>query len=98
MRRHDLIFVRPTRWRSLLETRGDLAADPLVALWVDKGWPLIRRRAMPGEGHGVALGLPIPTSAGKLRLSVLMQPGDIISTTRAAKLRAAGGSAPREWW
>jgi len=98
MRRHDLIFVRPTRWRSLLETRGDLAADPLVALWVDKGWPLIRRRAMPGEGHGVALGLPLPPSADKRRLSFLMQPEDIVSTTPPPTLRAAGGLAPRAWW
>ena len=98
MRRHDLIFVRPTRWRSLLETRGDLAADPLVALWVDKGWPLIGRRAMPGEGHGVALGLPLPPSAGKRRLSFLMQPEDIVSTTPPPTLRAAGGLAPRAWW
>jgi hypothetical protein len=28
MGRHDLIFVSPTEWRSLLETRRDLAADP----------------------------------------------------------------------
>ncbi len=51
IRRHDLVFVRPAGWRALLETRSDLAADPLVALWVDKGRPLIGRRAAPGEGR-----------------------------------------------
>jgi phosphoribosyl-dephospho-CoA transferase len=98
MRRHDLVFVRPTAWRSLLATRGDLAADPLVAPWVDKGWPLIGRRAMPGEAHGVALGLPLPPFAGKLRLSFLMQPEDIISTAPPPALSSASRVAPREWW
>lgn len=98
MRRHDLIFVSPTGWRSLLEARGDLAADPLVAPWVDNGWPLIGRRAMPDEGHGVALGLPLPPVAGKRRLSFLMQPEDIISTSPPPALSLASRVAPRAWW
>ena len=98
MRRHDLIFVSPTAWRSLLETRGDLAADPLVARWADKGWPLVGRRAMPGEAHGVALGLPLPPFAGKRRLSFLMQPEDVISTVPPPTLSSAGRTAPRAWW
>ncbi len=98
MRRHDLIFVDPGAWRSLLDTRGDLAADPLVALWVDNGRPLIGRRAMPGEGHGVALGLPLPPSAGKRRLSFLMQPEDIVATSPPPPLNAARRFAPRAWW
>jgi phosphoribosyl-dephospho-CoA transferase len=98
MRRHELIYVSPAAWRSLLETRGDLAADPLVAPWVDKGWPLIGRRAMPHEGHGVALGLPLPPFAGKRRLSFLMQPDDVLSTAPPPALRAVSRVAPRTWW
>ncbi|MBO0743243.1 MAG: malonate decarboxylase holo-[acyl-carrier-protein] synthase [Hyphomicrobiaceae bacterium] len=96
--RHDLIFVSPMSWQSLLETRGDLDADPLVALWVDKGWPLIGRRAMPGEEHGVALGLPLPPFAGKRRISFLMHPEDVISATPPPALSAASRVAPRAWW
>jgi phosphoribosyl-dephospho-CoA transferase len=98
MRRHDLTFVNPSAWRSLLATRADLAGDRLVARWVDSGWPLIGRRAMPGEVHGVALGLPLPPFAGKRRLSFLMQPQDIISTSRPLALSSASRGAPREWW
>jgi phosphoribosyl-dephospho-CoA transferase len=97
MRRHDLIFVGRRAWRSLLETRGGLAADPLVAGWVDNGWPLIGRRAMPGEGQGVALGLPLPPFAGKRRLSFLMQAEDIVATAPPPALRSAIGAAPRAW-
>jgi phosphoribosyl-dephospho-CoA transferase len=45
----------------------------------------------------VALGLPLPPSAGKRRLSFLMQPEDIVSTTPPPTLRTAGGLAPRAW-
>src|SRR5258705_13430799 len=64
-RRHDLVFVSPTAWRSFLETRDDLADDTLVAGWVDRRWPLIARRMAPEGGHGVPLGLPLPPSGGK---------------------------------
>ena len=96
VRRHDLVFVSLSGWRSLLATRGDLAADPLVARWVDKGWPLIGRRAMPGEPPGVPLGLPLPPFAGKRRLAFLMRPDDIVSTARRLRLRVPVG-APRAW-
>jgi phosphoribosyl-dephospho-CoA transferase len=98
MRRHDLVFVSPTGWRSLLEARSDLAAEPLVALWADKGWPLIGRRAIAGEGHGVTLGLPLPPFAGKRRLSLLMRPEDIISTSPPPALSSALRVAPLAWW
>jgi phosphoribosyl-dephospho-CoA transferase len=86
------------RWRALLAIRCDLTADPLVAPWADKGWPVIRRRAMPSETTGVALGLPLPPSAGKKRLSFLMQPQDIMSIARPPSLRSATNSAARQWW
>ena len=96
--RHDLVFVSPKGWRAMLAARGDLADDSLVARWSDEGWPMIRRRAMPGEPSGVALGLPLPPSAGKRRLSFLLQPDDIISIARPPLLNSASGSAPRVWW
>jgi phosphoribosyl-dephospho-CoA transferase len=96
--RHDLVFVSPKGWRAMLATRGELAVDPLVARWSDRGWPAIRRRAMPGEASGVALGLPLPPSAGKKRLCFLLQSDDIISVARPPSLNDARASAPRAWW
>ncbi|MEJ1969138.1 MAG: malonate decarboxylase holo-[acyl-carrier-protein] synthase [Rhizomicrobium sp.] len=98
IRRHDLVFVRPAGWRSLLATRADLATDPLVASWVDRGWPLIGRRAMPGDGEGVPLGLPLPPFAGKRRLAFVMCPDDIVSITPPPALSAVISVAPRAWW
>jgi phosphoribosyl-dephospho-CoA transferase len=98
MKRHDLIYVRPQAWRALLETRGDLAAESIVADWIDNGWPLIGRRAMPDEQQGVALGLPLPPFAGKRRLSFILQPEDIVSTAPPPALCAASEYAPPSWW
>ena len=96
--RHDLVFVSPAGWRAMLVTRGDLAADALIARWPDEGWPTIRRRALPGEPVGVALGLPLPPSAGKKRVSFLLQTDDILAIARPPLLNAVRASAPRVWW
>jgi phosphoribosyl-dephospho-CoA transferase len=96
--RHDLVYVSPPGWRAILAAHGDLADDALVTRWSDEGWPMIRRRATPGEPTGMALGLPLPPSAGKRRLSFLVQPDDIISITRPPLLNSARGSAPLAWW
>jgi len=81
----------------MLAARDDLAADPLVARWSAEGWPAIRRRAMPGEPSGLALGLPLPPSAGKRRLSFLLTTDDVVSIARPPLLDSAYGSAPCAW-
>lgn len=95
--RHELFFLRPAAWRALLATRADLAADPLVAGWVEAGRPLIGRRPQPGETGGVALGLPLPPAAGKRRLSLLVQAEDIAATAPPPALASASGVAPSAW-
>jgi phosphoribosyl-dephospho-CoA transferase len=97
MKRHDLIFVCPRAWHSLLRKHGDLASDLLVAGWVDSGWPLIGRRSMCSEAQGVALGLPLPPFAGKRRLAFLMQPAEIVSITPPPTLTAGRRVAPGAW-
>lgn len=97
LRRHDLVHVSPRAWRTLVQTRDDLAQDPLVCSWVDRGWPLIARRPEPGEMGGEPLGLPLPPALGKRRIAVLMRPDDIVSTAPAPELRAAIGIAPASW-
>jgi phosphoribosyl-dephospho-CoA transferase len=97
LRRHDLIFVSPVAWRALLKTRDDVVKEGLVMNWVDRGWPLVARRAMPGDTDGVALGLPLPPFAGKHRLSFLMQPDDIVATARPLQLNSTINVAPEPW-
>ncbi|PJG56253.1 malonate decarboxylase holo-[acyl-carrier-protein] synthase [Bradyrhizobium forestalis] len=96
--RHDLVFVSPAGWRTMLDARGDLATDALVARWPKMRWPTIRRRALPGEANGLALGLPLPPSAGKRRISLLVDDDHVTSVARPPLLRQARAYAPRNWW
>ncbi|QND72847.1 malonate decarboxylase holo-[acyl-carrier-protein] synthase [Tardiphaga robiniae] len=97
LRRHDLIFVAPAAWRSLLQTRDDLRGEPLIVDWADRGWPLVLRRATPCEKDGLALGLPLPPFAGKRRISLLMRLEDIVAKAPPLELRAAMNVAPEPW-
>jgi phosphoribosyl-dephospho-CoA transferase len=96
-RRHDLVFVSGPGWRAMLGSRSDLAADPLVTRWSDQGWPTIRRRALPADPPGIALGLPLPPLNGKKRLSFVLQSADIISVRRPPSLASARRAAPSTW-
>lgn len=96
--RHDLVFVSPAGWRAMLEARGDLATDSLLARWPRMRWPTIRRRALPCEATGLALGLPLPPSAGKKRIAFLVDIDKVVSVTRPPSLRQARAYAPRNWW
>jgi phosphoribosyl-dephospho-CoA transferase len=97
MRRHHLVFVTRDGWRAALAAHGGLASDPLVAGWVGRGWPLVARRPLAGEGPGAALGLPLPPSAGKRRLSFLVRAEDVLSTAPPPALGTAGRVAPQAW-
>jgi phosphoribosyl-dephospho-CoA transferase len=97
LRRHDLVFVSQTAWRSFLEARGESADDPLVDGWIKRGWPLIARCLAADEGHGVPLGLPLPPSAGKRRIGLLVDPASIRSVARPPLLSAASCVAPAAW-
>jgi phosphoribosyl-dephospho-CoA transferase len=97
IQRHDLVFVSEDGWRTLLEKRADLAGNPLIARWVDNGWPLVKRRVAPDDGEGVPLGLPLPPFAGKGRLSVLIDPRMIVAIAPPPTLRAARETTLPGW-
>lgn len=98
LRRHDLVHITRHSWRSMLASSGDLATDPLLAHWLDNGWPLVARRPGPGEEHGVPLALSLPPWAQRRRLAFLVQPEQIVSVSPPPTLAAAGLVAPRSWW
>jgi len=95
--RHDLVYVAPLAWRALVATQAHAAPEPLVVDWADRGWPLVARRFGDGERNGVALGLPLPPSLGKRRLSFRIDARDAVEVTRPPLLDDAIGFAPLAW-
>lgn len=97
LQRHQLVRVRSAAWNAWLASRSDLANEPLLNGWVDRGWPLIVRRPAPGDGDGLPLGLPLPPSAGKRRIAIQMAADDIVATTPLPTLVECIDTAPAAW-
>ncbi len=97
LHRHTLVTVARDPWRRLVGSRHDLAAEPLIRAWADRGWPLILRRPAPGDDDGLALGLPLPPSLGKRRVAVVLQSVDVIRTEPPLRLDEAKIAAPPSW-
>lgn len=97
--RHDLLQVAPQAWRrTRAATRDHTHLSPetrrLVDQWADRGWPVIVRRDAVGEaGEGIAVGLPLPPSLGKLRLGFRV-PASCVARMAAVSPRAAVQSVP----
>ncbi|MDT8275224.1 malonate decarboxylase holo-[acyl-carrier-protein] synthase [Roseomonas mucosa] len=96
--RHALLRVSPEGWAAMLEMRPEWRGEPLLAGWAWRGWPLVaRRRGECETAGGIAAGLPLPPSAGKRRLAVLL-PGDAVTEIRPPlPLAEALPSAPPGW-
>ncbi|MBB2199155.1 malonate decarboxylase holo-[acyl-carrier-protein] synthase [Gluconacetobacter sp. 1c LMG 22058] len=73
VRRHALFVVEPSAWDSVAHAHP----VPEVRTWSKHGRPLICRRPLPSESGGIALGLPLPPTLGKQRLSFLF-PADVL--------------------
>jgi phosphoribosyl-dephospho-CoA transferase len=97
MNRHDLVYVNPAAWRTLIGSRVELSNDAIVTGWVDRGWPLVVRRTDGGEGQGVPLGLPLPPSAGKRRLAFMIEPADVVGMLPCPSIASAIPAAPQAW-
>lgn len=98
LQRHQLVFVSPEGWRGALSAHASWPVEPLVLSWARRGLPLVTRRALPGEAPGVTLGLPLPPSAGKRRLSLRVRPGDIEAVCPPPELGRVIRDAPISWW
>jgi phosphoribosyl-dephospho-CoA transferase len=75
-----------------------LAELPLVGSWADRGWPVIvRRRAGADDPALVPVGLPLPPSAGKRRIALLLPPDGVLQRSSPPLLRIAAGVADPGW-
>lgn len=95
--RHDLVTLHPASWISITNEHASLRSEPLVSEWRRRGWPLISRRSEPGERAGIPVGLPLPPSAGKRRLSFVVQDYQVIAVDRPPTLNAADRHVPDGW-
>lgn len=97
LRRHQLVRISPAAWRRVVGVAVDEQARAWLAEWAAFDWPLIARRACVEEKDGVALGIPLPPSAGKRRLAVNATAQDVVSACRLPTLGDVIAIAPAAW-
>lgn len=95
--RQRLVRLRPEAWADLVKTREDLRREPILADWATRGWPLVVRRRLPEDGGDVPLGLPLPASHGRRRLSLAVAPAAVLSDAPPLPLLDCRGTAPASW-
>jgi phosphoribosyl-dephospho-CoA transferase len=97
-RRHDLVHVTRDVWASALAHCPSSADLPLVRSWADRGWPVIVRRRAEGEDPDlVPVGVPLPPTAGKRRVALLLPPDDVLQRSPPPLLRAVANVASLGW-
>lgn len=95
-----MLRVSPEGWRATLAATAGLdrlPAEPrqLVEEWAGRGWPVIARRpAGGGDTDGIAVGLPLPPSLGKLRLGFTIASDSIARRLESVPLSEAVTAAP----
>ncbi len=93
--RHTMVIPAAEAWDALMLARPDLAAEPLVREWAGAGRPLVVRQRTESEAPAdLPLGLPLPPSHGKRRLSITIpRRGHCRKPIAAAAGRCCAGSA-----
>lgn len=98
LRRHDLLRPAPAAWDAMLQHRPELSDVPLLADWVQLGWPVIVRRRMTGDAaDDVPAALPLPPSHGKRRIALSFPSGAAVTALPPVLLRDAAPAAPAAW-
>ncbi len=96
--RHWLATPGAAAWDRLMRARPALAAEPLVAAWGAKGWPLVRRRPLCDDPAGeIPLGLPLPPSHGKRRIALSLPEEGLLTQRPPPLLADCRGAAPTRW-
>lgn len=79
--RHRLVWLHADAWARLRAMPGQDAAQACIALWADRGHPLVvvRQDAVIDAGR-LALGLPAPRRWGRLRLRLQVERAEVMRT------------------
>ena len=96
--RHELLRVAPAAWSQTLTSRPDLSGVPYLTNWVDHGWPVIVRRRVCGERADlVPIGVPLPPSAGRQRIGLLIPPEAVLERSLPPSLWTVRQAAGASW-
>lgn len=96
--RHDLVRIDASHWRALVSSQTEDARAYWLHEWESCDWPvIIRRDDRKNEADGVAVGVPIPPSCGKLRIALNAPVAALKERLSAVSLADCRCAAPLHW-
>ncbi|NYG47944.1 phosphoribosyl-dephospho-CoA transferase [Bradyrhizobium sp. IAR9] len=96
--RHSMVKTSVAGWSAVMNRYPELASEPIVAGWAHAGRPLVVRRPACSDTAGlVPLGLPLPPSHGKRRITISLAAADIVASAPPPLLADAATAAPASW-
>jgi phosphoribosyl-dephospho-CoA transferase len=101
--RHELLSVAPADWHLAVNCSQSVAVllpevRHLVESWALRGWPVICRRRLPDDPAGsLAVGLPLPPSLGKQRLSFAVHRQSAVRPFAPVSLAQSSACVPKAW-
>ena len=99
--RHRLVWAAPRARAGLMRQARDPDAQAALDMWLSHAWPFIVRRlhapAEPADTSLIAIGLPLPPSRGKRRLSFILPRADIGRHAPPPALGEIARALPPAW-
>ena len=96
--RHDLCRIDASQWRALAAAQVEGPRAYWLREWGSRDWPVIVRRD-DGESSpdGVAVGVPLPPSCGKLRIALHVPRMAVTARLSPVLLADCRHAAPPRW-
>ncbi len=93
--RQQLVRLSVDGWARVLQAPWDAGARACLALWAERGLPLVVTRQPPSNGDALATGLPAPSRFRRRRLAVAVAPRDVLFLDEFPPAEAAARLLPR---
>lgn len=78
LHRQQLLRLTPDGWNELLAMPWDASLRPCLALWAERGLPLVVTRQPCADAATIAAGLPTPARWGRRRLALTVAPRHVL--------------------
>ena len=94
--RQQLVRLSVDGWAHVLQAPWDAGARACLALWAERGLPLVVTRQPPSQDDALATGLPAPSRFRRRRLAVAVAPRDVLFLDEFPAAEAAARLLPRD--
>jgi len=96
LHRQQLVHLSAEGWARVLAAPCEDAARACLALWAERGFPLVVTRQPAAGGDAIALGLPAPARLRRRRIALSVAADDVMFFDEFPPAEAVSRLLPRE--